>query len=79
LALLIETLGGGSFGRDADQVAKRLARLGFVRCSYDPRKRAIEPTSTDPANNYLFIRDVAFARGRVRAARRFDLHGFGAV
>jgi FkbM family methyltransferase len=79
LALLIETLGGGAFGREADQSAKRLTQLGFVRYSYDPRTRVIEATSAAPANNYLFIRDVTFARGRVVSAPRFDLNGFGAV
>lgn len=79
LALLIETLGGGAFGRDGSQSAKRLAQLGFVRCSYDPRARTVEPTSAAPANNHLFIRDLAFARGRVTTAPRFDLNGFGVV
>ncbi len=79
LALLIETLGGGAFGRDGIQSAKRLAQLGFVRCSYDPRGRMVEPTSAAPANNHLFIRDVAFALGRVASAPRFNLNGFGAV
>ena len=79
LALLIETLGGGSFGRQADLAANRLAQLGFVHCSYDPQERAIEPTSAAPANNYLFIRDLAFARGRVEAAQRFYLKGFGSI
>jgi FkbM family methyltransferase len=79
LALLIETLGGGTFGRDAGESAKRLAKLGFVRCRYDPQARVVEPTLAAPANNYLFIRDVVFARERVKAAPRFDLHGFGGV
>jgi hypothetical protein len=55
-----------------------LAELGFVRCTYDPRARSVEPTSTDAAN-CLFIRDLAFARDRVRSAKQFDLHSFGAV
>ena len=79
LALLIETIGGGAFGRDGKQSSKRLAQLGFVRCSYDPRTRTVQPTSAAPANNHLFIRDIALARGRVQAAQRFDLNGFGAV
>jgi hypothetical protein len=79
LALLIETIGGGGFGRDAGESAKRLAQLGFVRCRYDPRARVLEPTAGTPINNYLFIRDVVFARGRIKAAPRFDLSGFGSV
>jgi FkbM family methyltransferase len=79
MALLIETLGGGTFGPDGDATAKRLAEFGFEHCSYDPRARAVEPTSTASANNYLFIRDVAFARARVASAERFDLNGFGTV
>ena len=79
LALLVETLGGGAFGCDENQSAKKLAQLGFVRCGYDPRTRTIEPTSATPANNYLFIRGMAFARTRVASAQRFDLNGFGAV
>ena len=79
LALLIETLGGGSFGADKTQTANRLAHLGFVRCSYDPRVRSVRPTSAAPENNYLFIRDMEFARVRIASARRFDLNGFDTV
>jgi FkbM family methyltransferase len=79
LALLIETLGGGAFGGEKTQTANRLAQLGFVRCSYDPRVRSVRHTSAPPENNYLFIRDMEFARMRIASAQRFDLNGFGTV
>jgi FkbM family methyltransferase len=79
LALLIETLGGGTFGCNKNETIKRLVQFGFERCSYEPQTRAVELTAAAPANNYLFIRDMAFARRRVQAAQRFDLNGFGAV
>jgi FkbM family methyltransferase len=77
--LLIETVGGGAFGRNEDETRKRLAGLGFERCSYDPQNRTVEQTSAPVVNNHLFIRDVAFARLRVRSAKRFDLNGFGTI
>jgi FkbM family methyltransferase len=79
MVLLIETLGGGAFGRDKNRTMQRLAQCGFLHCRYDPRSRKIEPMSAAPSNNYLFVRDVAFAGIRVASAQRFDLNGFGSV
>jgi FkbM family methyltransferase len=79
LALLVESLGGGSFGNNASESEDRLAQLGFKRCRYDPCRRSIEETTAAPAHNHLFIRDLAFARARVATARRFNIVGFGAI
>ena len=73
MALLIETVG--------EQTRKRLSELRFKPCSYDPFSRKIsEYDARRPgANNYLFIRDVAYAQARVLSAPHFDLHGFGFI
>lgn len=79
LALLVETLGGGAFGQDQSQSESRLARLGLTRCRYDPWSRVLQQSSDQPIFNYLFIRDIEFARARVVSAPRFELNGFGAI
>lgn len=79
LALLVESLGGGSFGKTASESEDRLARLGFARCKYDPWRCSIEETTALGPYNHLFIRDLAFARARVASGRRFDIIGFGAI
>jgi hypothetical protein len=78
MVLLIETLGGGTFGRDQSESEKRLERLGFARCSYNPWKRMIKQSSDPPIYNHLFIRDIEFARARVTSAPHFGI-GFGAI
>ena len=79
LALLVESLGAGSFGRNMPESESRLLRFGFRRCRYDPWQRAIEET-TDSANyNHLFVRDLECARARVACAPRCGLNGFGDV
>jgi FkbM family methyltransferase len=79
LVLLVETLGGGAFGRDKNQSEKRLEKLGFVRCKYNARTRVVEPTSAAPENNYLFVRDITFAQLRVASARSYDVNAFGRI
>jgi FkbM family methyltransferase len=79
LALLVETIGGGAFGRDRSQSEYRLAQLGLVRCRYDPWTRVLRQSADQPVYNHLFIRNLEFARARVASAPRFDLNGFGTI
>lgn len=77
--LLTETLGGGAFAEDAKASVSRLLGLGYRRCAYDPRRRLIAQTETNPRHNFLFVKDIAFAQARVAAAPTFDLNGYGAI
>jgi FkbM family methyltransferase len=79
LAMLVESLGGGSFGRNMIESESRLVGFGFARCRYDPWRRAIEKTTDLSIYNHLFVRDLEFAQARVASAPRFGLNGFGEV
>jgi FkbM family methyltransferase len=73
LALIVELAGvGPRYGFDEEKLHRRLVAFGYTACSYTALQRRLDPF--DPvlryagSTNVLFVRDLAEAKRRVRAA-----------
>ncbi len=56
-------------------VAERMAIGGFEPCAYDPWSRSLSLDAAAPGGNQLWIRDLAWARERLRSAPAFTVLG----
>ena len=56
-------------------VQQHLSGAGFQPCSYDPWTRTLSPDAAAGVGNQLWIRDLAWARERVRTAPAFQVLG----
>jgi FkbM family methyltransferase len=56
-------------------VTECLSAAGFRSCVYDPWSRRLNPGAAPPGCNQLWIRDLAWARKRLRSAPAFTVLG----
>ncbi|MDQ3524022.1 MAG: FkbM family methyltransferase [Chloroflexota bacterium] len=68
---------GGAYDFDEASLLTTMHGHGFCPHAYDPLTRTLRRLDTaDPAlENCIFIRDLALAAARVRAARHYRVHG----
>jgi FkbM family methyltransferase len=73
-AILIEKNGlGARYGFDENTLHNEIRRHGFVPCNYKPFERTMVPWQEDATENIIYVRDVAAANDRLRAAAPYKL------
>lgn len=58
-----------------EELCSMIKGYGFDMYSYNPIERTLERTSQAGMNNSIFIRDIDFARERVKTADPIDVYG----
>ena len=76
VALLAELNGSGArYGYDDERLHAELQSFGLTACVYSPFDRVLRPLATRVNGNVLYVRDLAMANERVRAAARIAVNG----
>lgn len=70
-AIIIELNGSGKqFGFEEKEIHENLLNLSFKPYTYNPFKRSLTLVETYGEENTIYIRDLNFVKGRVKAAER---------
>jgi FkbM family methyltransferase len=72
-AIIMELGAGQRYGLDESSARNTLQENGFVICRYDPQKRELFPGERGK-DNWLFIRDMAFVKERVKTADKVTIN-----
>ncbi len=77
---VIMELNGSSlrYGFNDQDIVSMMQNFGFKVCSYDPVKRDLTVLEKIEfgEGNMLFVRDLEFAKTRIREAPKFRIHGY---
>lgn len=73
-AIIVERNGSGNrYGYDEESLHAQIRQHGFKPCCYEPFARQLQPLGAGDNGNIIYIRDLAAAGERLRAAPAFEL------
>lgn len=76
LAIIVERSGiGVRYGFDETLLHRNIRSAGFIPCAYFPLERRLKEIGPEQAGNIIYVRHVAAAQERLRAAAAFEFAG----